>query len=146
MTDKYVEITRGEFSKLMSEYKAKEYIRSEEREIVYRIPLPNDLWIWVYSTVTPKAGVSRKRGEDAIRTVLMYRNRKAVMKSSKTLRTKQWRKNLREKIQELEERTTDKVCPEGHPLVKRLSKRGGFFLGCSMFPECKYHAGKADSG
>lgn len=142
MTDKYVEITRSEFSKLMSEYKAKEYIKSEEGEIVYRIPLQNDLWIWVYSTVTPKAGVSRGRGEDAIRTVLMYRNRKAVMKSSKTLRTKQWRKNLREKIQGLKERTTSKLCPEGHPLVKRQSKKGGFFLGCSMFPECKYNEGK----
>jgi hypothetical protein len=138
MTGRFMEITRHEFSKLMSEYKAKEYIRSDDREIVYRIPLHNDLWIWIYSTVTPKTGVSRSRGEDAIRTVLMYQNRKAVMRSSKTLRTKTWKENLRKKIKDLTERVTDEKCPEGHPLVKRTAKKGGFFLGCSMFPDCDY--------
>ncbi len=138
MTGRYVEITREEFSKLMREYKAREYIKSEEGEIIYRIPLKNDLWIWVYSTVPPRTGVSRSRGEDAIRTVLMYRNRKAVMKSSKTLRTKMWKENLRKKIQELSERVTDKVCPDGHPLVMRSAKGGGSFVGCSMFPDCDY--------
>ncbi|MBY8998777.1 MAG: topoisomerase DNA-binding C4 zinc finger domain-containing protein [Candidatus Thorarchaeota archaeon] len=122
----------------MSEFRAKEYIKSEEGEIVYRIPLQNDLWIWVYSTVTPKTGVSRNRGEDAIRTVLMYHNWKAVMKVSKTLRTENWKENLREKIKELSERVTDQICPDGHPLVRRTARTGGHFLGCSMFPDCDY--------
>ena len=123
----------------MNPYKAKTSIRSVEGEIIYRIPLKNDFAIWVYSTINPMSGMSRERGEDAIRMVLMYKNIHAVMKESKTLRTSNWKKNLESKIKELTEKTTEHRCPWGHPLVKRLGKGGkGSFYGCAMFPDCRY--------
>ncbi|UCE11902.1 MAG: topoisomerase DNA-binding C4 zinc finger domain-containing protein [Candidatus Thorarchaeota archaeon] len=123
----------------MKPFKARTSIRSVEGEIIHRIPLQNDFSIWVYSTVSPKTGYSRERGADAIRTVLMYKNRKAVMRESKTLRTTTWEKNLRQKIEDLTNRTTEYKCPWGHGLVRRPGKKGkGSFYGCSMFPECRY--------
>lgn len=123
----------------MSPFKARTSIRSIEGEIVYRIPLQNDFSVWIYSTVNPKSGFSKEYGTDAIRTVLMYRNTKAVMKESKTLRTENWEKNLLAKIDDLKKRTTEYKCPWGHALVKRRGKDGkGSFYGCAMFPECKY--------
>ena len=32
---------------------------------------------------------------------------------------------------------TDRFCPDGHSLVRRFG-RSGYFIGCSMYPECKY--------
>ena len=139
MSRKYTIISREEFEEVMNPYKAKTSIRSVEGEIIYRIPLKNDLAIWIYSTINPKSGVSRDRGEDAIRMVLMYKNTKAVMKESKTLRTSNWKKNLESKIKKLTERTTEYRCPWGHPLVKRKGKGGkGSFYGCATYPDCKY--------
>ena len=139
MSRKFAIITREAFDEFMKKYKAKTSIRSVEGEIVYRIPLQNDLAIWVYSTINPISGESREKGEDAIRTVLMYKNSKAVMKESKTLRTKNWAKNLQDKIDDLQERTTEHRCPWGHPLVKRKCRGGkGSFYGCAIFPDCKY--------
>ena len=139
MTRKYTVITREEFEEFMKPYKAKTSIRSAEGEIIYRIPLYHDLAVWVYSTISPKTGESREKGEDAIRTVLMYKNSKAVMKESKTLRTTNWAKNLQDKIEDLTKRATEYRCPWGHPLVKRKGKGGkGSFYGCAAFPDCKY--------
>ncbi|KXH76203.1 MAG: hypothetical protein AM326_03195 [Candidatus Thorarchaeota archaeon SMTZ-45] len=139
MPRNYVQISRDEFERTMAPFKAKTSIRSVEGEIIYRIPLPNDLSVWIYSTVNPKLGFSREYGADAIRTVLMYKNTHAVMKESKTLRTASWEKNLLQKIKNLSERATDYKCPWGHALVKRRGKKGkGSFYGCAMFPDCKY--------
>lgn len=134
-----MDISREEFEEIMGPYNAKTSIRSVEGEIVYRIPLHNDLSIWVYSTINPKSGMSRERGADAIRMVLMYKNSKAVMKETKTLRTSNWATNLRKKIKSLTERTTEYRCPWGHPLIKRTGKVGkGSFYGCANFPDCSY--------
>lgn len=139
MVKKYADISREEFEEVMNSYKAKTSIRSVEGEIIYRIPLKNDFSIWVYSTINPISGMSKERGEDAIRMVLMYKNTKAVMKESKTLRTTNWKKNLESKIKDLTERATEYRCPWGHGLVKRPGKGGkGSFYGCAMFPDCKY--------
>jgi hypothetical protein len=135
----YVDISREEFEQVMERYRAKTSIRSVEGEIIYRIPLKNDLSIWVYSTINPKSGMSRERGADAIRMVLMYKNTKAVMKESKTLRTSNWAKNLEDKIKDLTEKTTEYRCPWGHPLIKRSGRGGkGSFYGCANFPDCTY--------
>ncbi|TFG30906.1 hypothetical protein EU528_07550 [Candidatus Thorarchaeota archaeon] len=139
MSRKYVTISREEFEEVMNLYKAKTSIRSVEGEIIYRIPLKNDFSIWIYSTVNPMSGMSRKLGEDAIRMVLMYKNTHAVMKETKTLRTSNWKKNLEAKIRDLTEKTTEYRCPWGHPLVKRTGKGGkGSFYGCANFPDCSY--------
>ena len=139
MSRKYTDISREEFEEFMRPYKAKTSIRSPEGEIIFRIPLKNDFSIWIYSTINPMSGMSRNRGEDAIRMVLMYKNTKAVMKESKTLRTSNWKQNLEAKIKELKDRTTEYRCPWGHPLVKRTRKDGkGSFYGCATYPDCKY--------
>ncbi|MFW9908976.1 MAG: topoisomerase DNA-binding C4 zinc finger domain-containing protein [Candidatus Thorarchaeota archaeon] len=139
MSRKYVDISREEFEEVMEPYKAKTSIRSVEGEIIYRIPLKNDLSIWVYSTINPMSGMSRERGADAIRMVLMYKNSKAVMKETKTLRTSNWAKNLQDKIKDMTEKATEFRCPWGHPLVKRTGKGGkGSFYGCANFPDCSY--------
>jgi len=123
----------------MAPFKVKTSIRSPEGEIIYRIALQNDLSVWIYSTIDPKSGFSREYGSDAIRTVMMYKNSKAVMRESKTLRTANWEKNLNQKIKSLSERATEYKCPWGHALVKRKGKKGkGSFYGCAMFPDCKY--------
>jgi hypothetical protein len=139
LSRKYVQISREEFEKVMSHFKAKTSIRSPEGEVIYRVPLPNEFSIWIYSTINPKEGYSRAYGSDAIRTVLMYKNTKAVMKESKTLRTANWEKNLLQKIKALTERTTGYKCPWGHALVRRKGKQGkGSFYGCALFPDCRY--------
>lgn len=139
LTRKYVRISREEFERFMTPFKAKTSIRSPEGEIIYRVPVENDFSVWIYSTINPKLGYSREYGSDAIRTVLMYKNTKAVMKESKTLRTENWEKNLLQKIKALSDKTTAYKCPWGHALVKRKGKKGkGSFYGCAMFPDCKY--------
>ncbi len=139
MKDRKVVIFQDEFDIVMDQFGAEAFQPRGTSEIVYRIPLVNDLSIWVYSTIYHKTGVSRKPGTDAIRTIMLYQENQGVMNESKTLRTINWEKTLVRKIKSLQKRVTNYRCPWGHPLVKRKRKKGrGKFYDCATFPKCRY--------
>lgn len=69
------------------------------------------------------SGVSRDRGSDAIRTIMLYQENHPVMKESKTHRTTNWAKNLEKKISSLQESVTKHLCPWGSLWSKENGKR-----------------------
>ncbi|MFQ5980960.1 MAG: hypothetical protein ACE5OZ_22705 [Candidatus Heimdallarchaeota archaeon] len=136
-----VQIRRKEFDELMNRFNGQIIKPKGTAEIVYRIPVQKakELSIWVYSTIPHSTGISRKLGADAIRIMIFYEDRKIVMRETKTLRKGKWKDNVERKIRSLMKRTTDKRCPQSHPLVQRTRKKDGKpFYGCALFPECKY--------
>ena len=113
-------------------------------ELVWDLPLPGDLTIRVFSTI--QGGEGRDRGDDAIRCVVWSHEHDCpVGGRSKTLRIgpsasnpEGWRRNLREKIQDLYAswRQHDHGgCPDcGGVLVERTpgpDDDWGAFLACS---------------
>jgi len=139
LVDRYVEITQYDFEKALKKYKPILIRPPGVFEAVYKISFLNKMSIWVYSTIDKNTGISREKGSDAIRVVLMYDDRKIVETAPKTLRTTNWDDNVRAKMDELIEMITDYVDPSGHPLIKKPKKDGkGSFYGCALYPECKY--------
>ncbi len=139
LVDRYVDISQYDFEKALKKFNPRLVKPEGVFEAVYKIPLENGLSIWVYSTIDTQTGVSREKGSDAIRTILMFDDRKIVEAAPKTLRTTNWDDNLIEKIESLIEMTTDYLDPSGHPLIKKKKKDGkGSFYGCALYPECKY--------
>jgi len=142
---KYTSITKEEFDEFINSLpydfeekrspNAKEYIYSLKGVVDGR----QDITLQVMSTVHVDSNVSRAKGKDAIRTVLMKTStRKPVGGRTKTLRIPTWRKNLRKKIESLVEETSKYYtdCPECDGfLVKRTGKHGEF-LGCTNYPQC----------
>lgn len=93
----------------------------------------------VYSTIDERTGVARKKGADAIRTVLWHTHAKTpVGGRTKTLRIPTWRKNLRGKINSIIEETQQYVtkCDECGSFMIEKSGRYGDFLGCIQYPDC----------
>ncbi len=139
MVDRYVDISQREFEDALKKYHPKLIKPKGVFEAVYKISFPNDLSIWIYSTIDIRSGVSRERGRDAIRAVLMYSDSKIITTTSKTLRIEGWKKNLTDKIEEIKAEITEYRDPHGHPLLKKKKKDGkGIFYGCALYPECKY--------
>ncbi|MHA2494708.1 MAG: hypothetical protein ACXAEI_04405 [Candidatus Hodarchaeales archaeon] len=136
-----VKIHQKEFEELMKQFDATTLKPKGTSEIIYRVPISfaKELSIWVYSTIYRKTRVSRELGADAIRIVMFYQDKKAVMREPKTLRKGKWKENITRKIENLKNRATEYRCPEGHPLVVRERKVDGKpFHGCAAFPQCKY--------
>ncbi|MBD3408227.1 MAG: hypothetical protein GF411_19045 [Candidatus Lokiarchaeota archaeon] len=139
MVDTYVDITQREFEKALDKYEWKRIEPWGVEEAVYRIEAGHGFSVWIYSTISTDTGVSREKGTDAIRALLKYKGEKIVANAPKTLRTKNWKKNLYAKIDELMEMVTEYKDPDGHPMVKRKRKDGkGIFYGCALYPKCKY--------
>jgi len=94
----------------------------------------------VFSSIDERSGKSRKKGADAIRTVLWHRGAgRPIGGRTRTHRIKTWRKNLRKKIKSLIEETDEYVhnCSEcGAWMVERDGKYGKF-LGCINYPDCE---------
>ncbi|MFW9910063.1 MAG: hypothetical protein ACFFEF_16020 [Candidatus Thorarchaeota archaeon] len=139
MVERHVDITQDEFERVLAKYKPKRIKPKGVFEAVYKIPLPNGLSIWIYSTINIHTGVSREKGADAIKTVLMYNDTKIIQTTSKTLRVESWKENLTAKLDGLISIVTEYRDPQGHPLLKKKKKEGkGIFYGCALYPECKY--------
>ncbi|MDF1539862.1 MAG: hypothetical protein P1Q69_13260 [Candidatus Thorarchaeota archaeon] len=139
MVDRYVDISQDDFEKAIEKFSPKLVKPKGVFEAVYKLPLPNDLSIWIYSTIDIHSGVSREKGSDAIKAALMYQDTRIIKVTSKTPRVEKWSDNLREKIEELKALVTEYRDPQGHPLLKKKKKDGkGIFYGCALYPECKY--------
>lgn len=143
---RYVKITRDEFEEFLDstdlEWKA---VDSLGKEIVYETedaaPDYDVVTMRIFSSIDQRTGVVRDKGADAIRLVLWNNLVGApVSGMKKTLRIETWKKNLREKVVDLYDKSSKMVkeCPEcGSILVRREGKYGDF-LGCSNYPECDY--------
>jgi hypothetical protein len=139
LVDKFVEISQYEFEKALKKFKPQRIRPTGVFEAVYKIFLQNGLSIWIYSTIRRDTGVSREKGSDAIRTVMMYRDNRIIQTAPKTLRTSNWDEILIRKIEDMIDMSTDYLDPNGHPLLKKKKKEGkGIFYGCALYPECKY--------
>ena len=112
-------------------------------ELVYRsasfAPDDDDLSLYCYSTIDKNTGVARKKGSDAIRLVVVYKDDVHLKYGEKkTLRINTWRKNLSKKITNIIQRGKDGIrfCDEcGDIMVKREGKYGEFW-GCNDYPRC----------
>lgn len=114
-------------------------------EIVYQskdfAPSDDNIVLLIYSTIDRHRGVSRGKGSDAIRLVAHHKAiGKPISGRRKTLRIKTWRKNLREKIEDMMGNESEVIrkctaCGTGY-MVKREGKFGEF-LGCTQYPGCQ---------
>lgn len=99
----------------------------------------NGLTLRVYSTVDKSTGMTRGKGEDAIRLVVWDRHtNKPVTGKKKTLRIQTWEKNLSKKIKEYMEQPEEHIskCPECSELMLVKEGQYGKFLGCQRWPDC----------
>ena len=143
----YEEISSREFFEFLQDLPYKfDWIEDvPTKEMVYEssAPFPDNssIHLRVYSTIDKRSAKSRKKGADAIRTVIYdYHLKRPIGGRTKTLRIKTWRKNLREKIESIVEDTESYVnrCPEcGNWMVKKSGQYGDF-LGCSNYPNCDH--------
>lgn len=142
----YKEITRGEMRRFLKDIDpsffeekqnpSKEMVMSN-REVATHYP---SIVLKVFTTIEQKTGVSRRKGADAIRTVLWdTKNGRPITGKKKTLRIKTWKKNLRPKIEELIEDADDyiKACSECNGWMVIRDGQYGKFYGCSNHPSCQ---------
>lgn len=85
-------------------------------------------------------GHSREKGEDAIRPVVFFKNRKGEVKlfteGKRVHRIETWRKNLKQRIDSIKELLPVQVCHCGAPMKVRQGPHGDFY-GCTNYPDCK---------
>lgn len=140
----YTEITLRKFLDFLKYEKLTYSLTSTSRdtkEYVFDIPASLGTVIRVFSSVDVRSKVSRDRGTDAIRLVLINKELDVpIVKGKKTLRTYNWESILSKKIRHFLEhiRHYERNCPKCHsPLAVRKGKKGEFW-GCTAFPKCKY--------
>lgn len=136
---KFVEISREEFENFLDN-DAPYYwkiVNTDAGEIVYEteefmFEYP-DVTLRIFSTIEKGVGISRGKGDDAIRTVIWTKDKEhPIGGRTKTLRIQTWKKNLLKKIKSLSNEWQNYVdpCPQCNGwLVKREGKNGEF-LGC----------------
>jgi hypothetical protein len=144
---RYVHITQEEFENFMKS-NLFECINPDQGrgELVYAFMWGDgDYALKVYSSIVPGSG-GRGVGADAIRTVLLARTKQSihnnstypVWKAKRVHRTKNWKVNLQQRIDEGLERGCEDVenwkCPQcNSPFVLRDGKHGKFY-SCSAWP------------
>lgn len=107
-------------------------------EAVYGRDMGNGYTLAVFTGI--EDGVSRKKGDDAIRVALMFGG-KVLTSLPHVKRVTSWKENLTDRLRNWKTMAHKLPCPEcGSLLLLRRSKRGAFY-GCSRYPECK---GKRD--
>lgn len=107
------------------------------KEFVYRKDIDTDTGLFVYSSIDKRSEVAREEGKDAIRAVILYKNRYPIAHDTHTKRTEGWDERLKEKITGLLAKVPKPVfCSQGHVMVVREGSRGPF-LGCSEYPNHK---------
>lgn len=144
---KYEEISLEDFVDFLSKlpYDFVQATDHPSKEVVFESNVIledySDITLRVFSSIDTRTGKSRKKGADAIRTVIWHRgSNRPIGGRTRTHRIKTWRKNLKKKIVSLVEETNEYIiqCPEcGGWLVERDGKYGKF-LGCSNYPDCDH--------
>lgn len=122
------------------------------RELVYGKRAEKDgvvFAIRVYTGIEPGAG-SRGVGKDAIRVEVFCKDSTGKTQrlggSKRVHRTQNWRKNLRQRIDNWTEVIGPPCAQCGSPTVERENKKTKeTFFGCSRYPACKGGPAKAGS-
>jgi ssDNA-binding Zn-finger/Zn-ribbon topoisomerase 1 len=146
--ERYVHITPEEFERLMQEnFFVCINADQSQRELIYAFMWHDGTYaLKVYSSIVPAQNGSRDVGKDAIRVVLFVLIENEYMpkwKASRVYRTKGWRENLQQRIDEGLERGCegrDYKCGNcGAPMILREGRRG-FFYGCVNYgaTDCRY--------
>jgi hypothetical protein len=107
-------------------------------EYVYSASVQDGFDIVIYSSVSTHTNKVRAKGSDAIHLKIHHNKTSGpVLSEPKTLRTDNWDKNLRQKIENAVEKIEEaRPCGEcGDYLVRREGQYGEFF-GCINYPEC----------
>lgn len=95
----------------------------------------------IYSSVDKRSNKSRPKDGDAIRLVVLYgSDHEPVLREKRTNRIKTWPKNLKKKIQNIQERKEQiAYCDQcgSVMVIRENSESGDQFYGCSSYPECK---------
>lgn len=139
----YTEILQEEFEQALSETSL-EFERKDYKwtgELVYESSSDNGMFtLRVYSSISKHLGKSRKKGSDAIRTVVLHTSSgQPVLKEKRTNRIETWKKNLKQKIKALSDKQSEiQMCNEcGNVMVIRENSSGDKFYGCTHYPNCK---------
>lgn len=140
----YVEITLKEFLGFLEDgyFNYNEALPSADtKEFVFDIPASENTLLRIFSSIDVRSKVSRDRGTDAIRLVLINKEFDVpVIRSQKTLRMANWREHLSRKINYVLGYIEyfDRACSYcNSPLFLRKGVNGDFW-GCSKYPECNY--------
>lgn len=94
----------------------------------------------IWSSINVSNDKARKKGEDAIRlAVLWTETMEPVLTEKRTNRIGNWKQNLKDKIENIQERQEElQICSEcSSVMVIRESDSGDKFYGCTGFPNCK---------
>lgn len=149
---KYVQPSQEEFEEFLDDLEEQLGIEWEiaeddrAKEIIYEasevLPSHDARVLRVFSTIDERTGKARSKGSDAIRTVLWDSNiNRPIGGRTKTLRIKTWKKNLKKKVVDLINNTSEyiTVCDEceNFMIIRENSNTGEEFLGCSSYPKCK---------
>lgn len=153
MPGTYTEITEREMDNLLVEdlcFQEAATFGEGAKEKVYDFQFDTKsgerLAVVVYSSIDERTGVSRDSGRDAIRVVLMWRDKdaaarkwKAIGSTKRVNRISTWRKNLRKRLSSWKDMLEGKCEDCGAPLTVRNGKHGKF-LGCVRYnsTNCKY--------
>ena len=143
MSDRtYTNITQEEFEKALAETEHKFELVDYDwtKELIYESPSHNgEFIVRVYSSLNRSDGQARDKGSDAIRTVVIHQDTgRPVLSSKRTNRIQTWKKNLKQKINNISEQQSEvEMCAEcSNPMVIRTNSDEEKFYGCSTWPEC----------
>jgi len=138
----YTPISKDEMDTLLIEMQDFEKVDVNNcMEIVYerdtgKTLSGHPLRLRVYSSVDIRTEYSRPNGKDAIRVVLMWKDR-FVCGTKRVHRIETWAKNLLNRIETIED-TDTYICIDCEiPMVVKKGKFGRFY-GCTNFPRCKH--------
>ena len=136
----YTKITQEEMELQLSYISKGFHITAIPRinEIVYEAEFKNVQWmaIRVYSSIEKYSKTSRKKGADAIRVCLVYKD-KIIGGSKRVNRTQNWMNNLRLRATELGHSVSELKCNCGEGYMVERKGKSGKFHGCSEYPKCK---------
>lgn len=116
----YVEITKEQIAKHL-EPQGFQIVDLPGGEIVYSKLIAPNVCIRVFTSVWKGVGYGKAVGEDAIRTVLVYRVKSGKIrgwrKARRVNRTQNWRLNLQERIESLQAfyKERESIAAKQHP-------------------------------
>lgn len=129
---------------------------SDVKEVVYEtneyFPDNHLIVLRIWSTIDERSGQNRSKGSDAIRTTVyryppdetrdegLGKTGAVIGGRTKTLRIETWRKNLREKIEDMmaEQEEYVRQCGECSGFLEKREGQYGEFYGCTNYPDCEY--------
>lgn len=153
MAGTYTEITAAEMDHFLVDnfgFREAATFGEGSKEKVYDFPFETKggerLALVVYSSIDERTGFSRDSGNDAIRVVLMWEDKKsstekwkAIGSTKRVNRIQTWRKNLKKRLSNWKDMLEGQCSDCGAPLTVRRGEFGKF-LGCSRYDstDCDY--------